>query len=144
MIRGIDARITPEILHALASMGHGDSVVISDCNFPSNSVAQSTNYGQAIEWTLDAITALELTLSVIPIDTFDLQNAPVKGMQVVDDPNEIPEVIANAKPMLKQHNSDIELVERFAFYDLAKNAFVILRTTETLPYGNFLLRKGVL
>ena len=144
MIKGIDSQIYPEVLYALAKMGHGDTLVISDCNFPSHAVAASTVYGKAIEWTVDAISALKLTLSVIPVDSYDLENAPVKGMQVVGEPEQIPEVIAQAKPILQQHNTDIELVERFAFYDLAKSTYVILRTTEARPYGNFILRKGVI
>ncbi len=36
---GVPVRITAELLYALARMGHGDSIVIADANFPSDSVA---------------------------------------------------------------------------------------------------------
>ena len=36
-----------------------------------------------------------------------------------------------------------QLVERFAFYDIAAKAELIIRTGETRIYGNALVRKGV-
>jgi L-fucose mutarotase len=35
-------------------------------------------------------------------------------------------------------------LERFAFYQRAQSAFLILRTGESRKYGNILLRKGVI
>ena len=144
MIFGIDPRINPDILYALASMGHGDSLVIADANFPSHSIAETTIWGQSLQWSVDAITALKLTLSVIPIDPYDPESPPVLGMQVVGAPNDIPKVIAASKPILSEKEADITLIERFSFYESASNAFVILRTVESLPYGNFIIRKGVI
>ena len=144
MIKGIDARIHPEVLMLLAKMGHGDTIVLSDANFPSHSVASRCVYTQPIQWSVDAIDALTLTLSVIPIDTYDLQTPPVMGMQVVNDPLVIPEVIAQAKPIVASHQSDITLIERHQFYAEAKQAFAIIRTAESRPYGNFIIRKGVI
>jgi L-fucose mutarotase len=34
-------------------------------------------------------------------------------------------------------------VERFAYYEVAKCAYLMVRTGETRTYGNALLRKGV-
>ena len=38
MLRNIDPRVTPELLYALACMGHGDEIVIVDTNFPARSI----------------------------------------------------------------------------------------------------------
>jgi L-fucose mutarotase len=38
---------------------------------------------------------------------------------------------------------EIGSLERHAFYDRAKRAFVLVRTGELRPYGNILLVKGV-
>ncbi|MEO8677255.1 MAG: RbsD/FucU domain-containing protein, partial [Casimicrobiaceae bacterium] len=38
---------------------------------------------------------------------------------------------------------EIGHLERHAFYDRARKAFVIVRTGELRPYGNILLVKGV-
>jgi L-fucose mutarotase len=35
-------------------------------------------------------------------------------------------------------------MERFAFYDRVRQAFAIVHTGDPQPYGNFLLRKGVI
>jgi L-fucose mutarotase len=37
-----------------------------------------------------------------------------------------------------------EAMERFAFYDRVRQAFAIVHTGDLQPYGNFLLRKGVI
>jgi L-fucose mutarotase len=38
---------------------------------------------------------------------------------------------------------DVRFVDRHAFYDVAAEAFLIVRTGETRTYGNAILRKGV-
>lgn len=38
----------------------------------------------------------------------------------------------------------IELIERFAFYDRAKQAFAVVATGEGALYGNIILKKGIL
>jgi len=37
----------------------------------------------------------------------------------------------------------IQRIERFAFYERAKRAFVVVMTGETVKYGNIILKKGV-
>jgi L-fucose mutarotase len=64
-------------------------------------------------------------------------------MQVVGAPDEIPEVVQLADPIIKNAGANIELIERHAFYASAKQTYVVIRTTETRFYGNFILRKGV-
>lgn len=144
MIKGIDPRLHPEVLSMLAKMGHGDTIVLCDANFPSYSVAKHCVWSQPIQWSVDAIDALTLTLSAIPIDTFDLHTPPVIGMQVVNEPSAIPEVIAQAKPIVAAQHSDITLLERHNFYSEAKQAFAVIRTAESRPYGNLIIRKGVI
>lgn len=39
---------------------------------------------------------------------------------------------------------DIELIERFAFYERAKQSFAVVATGESALYGNIILKKGVL
>ncbi|WP_427832670.1 RbsD/FucU domain-containing protein, partial [Agrobacterium pusense] len=42
MLKNIDPALNADVLHALRAMGHGDTLVISDTNFPSDSVARHT------------------------------------------------------------------------------------------------------
>ena len=35
MLIGLDPLLTPDLLHALAAMGHGDRIVLVDANYPA-------------------------------------------------------------------------------------------------------------
>ena len=143
MLIGIHPLLPPDVLFAMAQMGHGDRLVIVDANFPAASVAAHTTWNKPCDLTCDAITALEAILTHLPIDTFTPDIAPIQGMQVVGDPDAIPEVVLAAGPLLKKSGNSVKSIERMAFYEAAKTAFVIIRTRETRPYGNFMIRKGV-
>ena len=41
---GISPLLSPDLLRALASMGHGDEIVIGDANFPSGKTNGETYY----------------------------------------------------------------------------------------------------
>jgi len=143
VLKGIDPRLTPDALHALALLGHGDSLVIVDANFPAASVAVDTVYKKPVNLTLGAVDALEAVLSLVPIDTYDLEQSPVRGMQVVGEPDTVPEVVQDASPMIEAEGQRIELIERHAFYAAARECFVVIHTAERRPYGNFIVRAGV-
>lgn len=148
MLKNINPLLNADILYALAAMGHGDKLTITDSNFPASTTATQTVLGDVLQMAVDLPTAFEAVLSVFPIDTFDLENAPVKGMQVVGSPNEVPPAMQDCASLVKAENTkielpNIELVERFKFYELAGESFAIIRTTESRPYGNLILRKGV-
>jgi L-fucose mutarotase len=143
MLKNINPLLNADILHALASMGHGDELVITDANFPAAAIAAQTVLGKPLHIAVDTITALEAVLSLFPIDTFDPERAPVRGMQIVGQPDAVPEVIMEAAPLLADHGAQTVLIERFAFYAAAKQVYAIIRTVETRPYGNLILRKGV-
>jgi L-fucose mutarotase len=144
MLKNINPLLNPDILYALASMGHGDTVTICDSNFPATAMAAETVTGEALQLAVDVKTALEAVLSVVPIDTFDLEIPPVQGMQVVGAPDEIPPCMQDCAPLVEAEGSKISLVERHAFYEIAKQSFVIIHTLETRPYGNLVIRKGVI
>ena len=142
MLKGIDPMIGPDLLHVLARMGHGDEIVLTDANFPAASVARQTIEGRDLHMDCDVIRALQAVLSLLPVD--DFQPDPVTTMQIVGDPDGLPEVVADALPLLSAQGVRPAGVERFAFYERAKAAFAVVRTAELRPYGNFILRKGVI
>ena len=144
MLLGISPLLNADVLHCLASMGHGDELVICDANFPAKSVSSQTVLGTHLEVSADAISVLKAILTVVPIDTFDAHVPAVRGMQVVDAPDEIPEFISDASLITKACGSEISLVERYAFYEQAKNSYAVIRSIETRLYGNLILRKGVI
>ncbi|MGN1103075.1 MAG: RbsD/FucU domain-containing protein, partial [Huintestinicola sp.] len=61
------------------------------------------------------------------------------------DPDNRPEIWETYREIVSKNEGDkqIGLIERFDFYDKAKNAFAIVATGETAIYANIILQKGV-
>ena len=140
MLRNLDPLLSPDLLHALAAMGHGDDIVIADANYPGTS---STDRLIRLDGT-SATDVLKAILSVLPLDSF--VDDPARTMQVVDDPDVIPDIVAEFQNLINtvaDHPAPIVSVERFAFYDVAKSAFAVVQTGERRLYGNIILKKGV-
>lgn len=143
MLKGISPLISPELLKALCEMGHGDELVIADGNFPCESVGKNSVViradGHGTAEILDAV------LQLIPLDTYS--EKPVALMEVVKgDTCPTPTIWKEYDEILNKYepaHHDIEMTERFAFYERAKNAYLIIATGETAIYANVLLKKGV-
>lgn len=144
MLRGIDPRLNADVLWALAAMGHGDVLVLTDMNFPSDSVARDSQIGELLRMdNLTSAEAIEAILSILPLDTFVDDFA--MRMEVVDAPDEVPEVQAEVQKIVaRMDNRPMKPVERFDFYDLSRKAFAVIQTGERRFYGCFMLRKGVI
>jgi L-fucose mutarotase len=146
MLKGIDNRLNAEVLACLRGMGHGDVLIVADTNFPSESVARATVTGKLLRMeNLSCAEAVQAILSVLPLDTFVDDFAG--RMEVVGAPSEVPAVQAEvqaeidraegrARPMIS--------IERFAFYDMARQAYAVIQTGERRFYGCFMFRKGVI
>lgn len=143
MLKGIPKILSPELLKALCEMGHGDRLVIADGNFPCESVGKNARVvrcdGHGVPELLEAI------LQVFPLDTY--VEKPVALMQVVpgDDAktpiwDEYTRILSKAEG---RDFSSVETVERFAFYEQARSAYLIVATGESAIYANIMLQKGV-
>ena len=143
MLKGISPLISPALLKVLCEMGHGDELVIADGNFPCESMGKNAVViradGHGVPELLDAI------LKLIPLDAY--VEKPVALMEVVPgDTCPTPEIWDVYKNILHKHEPDnckIDMTERFAFYERAKKAYLIIATGETAIYANILLKKGV-
>ncbi|MEM9432699.1 MAG: RbsD/FucU domain-containing protein [Pseudomonadota bacterium] len=142
MLKGIDPILNADVLCALRAMGHGDDLIIADTNFPSDSVARDTVLGEVLRIDRPAAEVARAVLSVYPIDTF-VEDAAAR-MEVVGEPNTL-------LPVMEEMQSEVTAVggptllgiERFDFYDRAKQAYAVIQTGERRFYGCFALRKGV-
>lgn len=141
MLKTLSVLHTPELLHTLASMGHGDEIALVDCNYPAVSMSQrlvrldGANLGEA----------LDACLQLMPLDNFVKERA--FRMQQVHAPDEIPEVQQLCQRIIDQaEGKHVELkpIPREAFYERAAKAYAVLLTGEPRPYGCILLKKGVL
>ena len=57
MLKGIDHRLNAEVLGCLRAMGHGDMLIVSDTNFPAESVARATVTGKLLR--MENLTAAQ-------------------------------------------------------------------------------------
>jgi L-fucose mutarotase len=141
MLKGLDPLLSADLLHVLRAMGHGDELVIVDANFP----AASTGRRVVCMDGVSATRTLEAVLSVMPLD--DFVDEPCARMQVVDDPDAVPEICREFQAIIdRAEGSRFQLgkIERFAFYERARHAFALVQTGETRLYGNVLLKMGVI
>jgi L-fucose mutarotase len=145
MLKGIDPLLTPELLKVLAEMGHGNEIVIADANFTAASLAVGKPLihlsGVGIARTVKAV------MSVLPLDQDVSQ--PIAFMQVSHQPSGWcsalqKHVISELYDDGYAEESQCEAIERFAFYERVKQAYAIVLTGELQPYGNFILKKGVI
>lgn len=146
MLKGIDPRLNAEVLYALRAMGHGDTLIIADTNFPSDSIARQTVIGDLLRMdNLTAGEAAEAVLSVLPLDTFVDDFAG--RMEIVGKPDEVPPVQMEVQKAIDAAEGEPRAmigIERFAFYDMAKQAYAVIQTGERRFYGCFMFRKGVI
>jgi L-fucose mutarotase len=140
MLKGISSAISPELLKILMEMGHGDELVIGDGNFPAASSARRLVRadGLGVPLLLDGI------LQLFPLDLY--VERPAAVMAVVPGDNYRPVIWDEYLKIVRKYEPDFkgfETVERFAFYERARQAFAILATGEAALYANIILKKGV-
>ena len=146
MLKGIDAALNPDVLHALAAMGHGDDIILCDLNFPADSVARDTTLGRVLRLdNIDSARAARAILSLMPLDSF--VEVPAHRMEIVGEPENVPPVQAEVQREIDQaEGKSLPMggVECFAFYELAKKAYCVVQTGERRFYGCFAFKKGVI
>lgn len=145
MLKNLDPLLNADVLYALRAMGHGDTLVISDTNFPSDSIARQTRLGKLLRIDASCPRAARAILSVMPLDSF-VEHAASR-MEVVGNPKDI-------QPVQKEVQAEIDKaegkswpmgsIERMAFYEHAKKAYCVITTAETRFYGCFIFTKGVI
>jgi len=141
MLKGISPFLSPELLALLCRMGHGDEIVIGDGHFPAETFAQKHCVradGLAVPQLLDAI------LPLFELDSYDV--APVLTMEAVPGDSLDPRIEASYRSLCDRHGyawAKMARLERFAFYERARQAFVIVQSGDTAKYANIILKKGV-
>ena len=143
MLKGIPALLSPELLKVLCEMGHSDRLVIADGNFPSESIGKNAKVIRMDGHK--ATDVLRAVLQVFPLDTY--AEKPVNLMQVMPgDPVETP-IWKDYEKIIEETagfpKNCIGEIERFRFYEEAKEAYAVIATGETALYANLLLQKGV-
>ena len=146
MLKGIHPLLNAEVLYALRAMGHGDDLIVTDTNFPADSVARQTQLGELLR--IDNTTAAEVVdavLSVMPLDSFVDDSAC--RMEILGSPEDVPPVQQEVQKAIDAAEGKpwpMTSIERFAFYERAKEAYCVIQTGERRFYGCFAFRKGVI
>lgn len=146
-LRGVPDCVTPELLYALARMGHGDGLVIADANFPSDSVAADCTISKhpiRVAGTTSQI--LKAVLQLMPVDQY--MEYPLKVMDRVPADKErdldVPAYALLAAAADLDAVGKMEYLERQRFYDVAKQQCFVVQTTDRSLYANVIVHKGVL
>jgi len=143
MLKGIPSILSPELLKVLCEMGHSDTIVIADGNFPSETIGKDAIVIRADGHGVPEL--LEAILKVFPLDSY--VEKPVSLMQVMPGDNAKTPIWDTYKKLVSEvddrgENAFAE-VERFEFYKKAKKAYAVIATGETAIYANIMLQKGV-
>jgi L-fucose mutarotase len=141
MLKGIHPLLNPELLHALALMGHGDELALVDRNYPAYAAGCPVTHLDGVS-TAEAARAI---LQLFPLD--DFVEAPVLRMEDGTAPGELLEVhrdLLAVAEAAEQRTISSEPLPREAFYERARRSRVVVTTGEARPYGCFVLVKGVL
>jgi L-fucose mutarotase len=140
LLKQIPNILSPDLLKILMEMGHGNEIVIADGNFPAASIAQRLIRldGHGIPEILEAL------LKFFPLDTY--VELPVGLMAVTPGDNIKPVIWENYRKIIQESKEpfkEFEYIERFAFYERAKNAYAVIASGESALYANIILKKGV-
>lgn len=144
MLKGIPPLLTPDLLKVLMEMGHDDALVLADANFTAMRLAEGKPVIRLPGTTMRQV--VQAVIALMPLAT-DVTH-PAACMGVSDHPISYRsalqrEVIDVLMPEM-QPGQSVESVERYAFYERARTAYAIVLTGELQPFGNFILRKGVI
>ena len=139
MLKLIPDVISPELLKILDEMGHGDEIVIGDANFPAVTCAKQLIRADGISGT----EILEAIMKLFPLDKVAKENC---FLMAVNEGEPTPSIWAEYAHIIDKYEDCRKTaeVERYAFYEQAKQAFAVIQTGEKALYANLILKKGTL
>lgn len=142
MLKGIDPLLSGELLRILDDMGHGDRLLIVDRNYPAASSGKPVvRLGEAT-----IVRAMTAVLSVLPLDSFI--EHPLERMEVDADPSITTPVqdavLALARRAESRRDLEYGVIPRLEFYQRAQAAYAVVHTLDAVPFGCFILHKGVI
>jgi L-fucose mutarotase len=140
MLKNLDPLLTPDLLQVLRAMGHGDEIVLVDANYPAESAGPHVVRLDGIEVT----RVLDAVLSVMPLDDFVPEAC--WRMEVVGAADGEQPIFEEFRAIIaKREGAKFKLasLERFAFYQRARECFAVVATGERRLYGNIILKKGI-
>ena len=153
LLKTLDPLLTADVLWVLRSMGHGDKVLVCDCNFPAYSTAKFTTSGKVIVVQADLPKVVGAVLSLLPLDFFcgsamqfmineESGPLPAAAEEVQSQVTDV--VFESIGADARDEILGVRPLTRFRFYDEAKTCFAVIQTSERRPYANFIFTKGAI
>ncbi|MCH4032421.1 MAG: fucose isomerase [Lachnospiraceae bacterium] len=147
MLKNVPDVITPELLKILDEMGHGDRIVIGDCNFPAQSIAAAKGHACVRCDGHRATEIVDAILQLMPLDNF--VEKPVMIMDKMEKDRDLETPVWDEFENIigkydKRGKETVEFVDRFRFYDVAKDAYAVVSSSEHAFYACIILQKGCL
>lgn len=146
MLKQIDPLLNADVLYALRAMGHGDTLVLCDANFPADAIARQTVLGKVLR--IDGVGTQEAARAILSVMALDTAvDTPAHRMEVVGEPDNILPVQQEVQAEINRaegRERPLGSIERFAFYDVARTAYCVIATGERRFYGCFVFKKGVI
>ena len=139
MLKGISPYLSPDLLKTLAEMGHGDEIIPADAHFPGHTFCRRV-------LRADGVLISTLLDAILPVFELDSYAPQLVMMQVVTGDTLDPQVEIDYLQAIRRHTPNApapERIDRFAFYDRAREVYAVLMIGEARKYGNILLKKGV-
>lgn len=140
MLKGVDPLLSGDLLKVLDDMGHGDQLALVDRNFPATSSGRPViRLGE-----VTILRAAEAILSVLPLDSF--QPHPLERMEVEDDPTRttaVQEDLLRLAQEAEGRTLEFGVIPRLDFYVRVRQVHAVVHTLDAVPYGCFILHKGV-
>lgn len=142
MLKNINKLVSPELIKVLCEMGHGDEIVIADGNFPSENFGKRVIRADGISGT----EMLKAVLSLIPLDTYSDPNMILMKLMKCDEGKIDPKIWKEYEKIAKENDDNVKIgnIDRFEFYDRAKDAYAVIATGEEAVYANIIIKKGVI
>ncbi len=140
MLKGVDPLLSGDLLKVLDDMGHGDQLALVDRNFPSMSSGRPViRLGE-----VTILRAAEAILGVLPLDSF--LPHPLERMEVDNDPSRTTSVQEDLLRLAQEREGrplEFGVIPRLDFYTRVRDAYAVVHTLDSVPYGCFILHKGV-
>ena len=142
MLKGILKVVSPELVKTLCEMGHGDEIVIADGNFPAETFGKRVIRADGI----GGAEMLKAVLSLIPLDTYSDPNMILMRLMACDEGKLNPVIWEEYEKIALAEDKNVKIgnIDRFEFYERAKNAYAVIATGEEAVYANIILKKGVI
>ncbi len=146
MLIGIDPETTPDLLHCLAQMGHGDEIAVVDANYPAVATAAFCTHTAVLRYPgHDAPQVIDIITKLMPIDPFhDYAALRMQVDNAPDDMNAAHTAVWDILNARKPQDAALSSLSRQEFYAQARRSFAVVQCQEARPFGCFILRKGVI